>query len=45
MGKAAIFLDQIVILFDRRWIFSYREGDKNYSISMTTFGCNPKLSL
>ena len=29
--------------FDRRWIFLYREGDNNYSISMTIFGYNPKL--
>ena len=26
--------------FDRRWIFLYREGDNNYSISMTIFGYN-----
>ena len=30
--------------FDKRWIFLYREGD-NYSISMKSFGYNPKLSL
>ena len=38
MEKAAILLDQIGILFDRRLIFSYREGDNNYSIFMTIFG-------
>ena len=26
--------------FDRRWIFLYKEGDYNYSISMTIFGYN-----
>ena len=26
--------------FDSRWIFLYREGDNNYSISMTFFGYN-----
>ena len=31
--------------FDRRWIFLYREGDNNYSISMTIFSYNPKLLL
>ena len=30
--------------FERRWIFLYREGDNNYSISMTVFVYNPKLS-
>ena len=29
--------------FDRRWIFLYREGDNNYSISMAIFCYNPKL--
>ena len=29
--------------FDRRWIFFYREGDNNYSISMTTFDYNSTL--
>ena len=31
--------------FDKRWIFLCREGDNNYSISMTIFRYNPKLSL
>ena len=31
--------------FDRRWIFLYKEGDNNYSFSMTIFGYNPNLSL
>ena len=26
--------------FDRRWIFLYREGDNNGSISMSIFGSN-----
>ena len=38
MEKATILLDQIGILFDRRLIFSCREGDNNYSFSMTIFG-------
>ena len=31
--------------FDRRWIFLYREGDNNYSISMTIFGYNQRYRL
>ena len=31
--------------FDRRWIFLYREGDNNYSISMVVYGYNLKLSF
>ena len=45
VGKATEFLDQMGILYDRGWIFLCREGDNSYSISMTIFGYNPKLSL
>ena len=45
VGKATKFMDQMGILYDRRWIFLYREGDNNYSISVTIFGYNLKLSL
>ena len=30
---------------DRRWIFLYKEGDNNYSISMTIFGYNLSQKL
>ena len=30
--------------FERRWIVLYSKGDNNYSISMTIFGYNLKLS-
>ena len=29
--------------FDRRWVFLYREGDNNYSISMTIYVYNPQV--
>ena len=43
--KLGLWRERLQNLWARWAIFSYREGDNNYSISITIFGYNPKLLL